>query len=309
MEINILSEQFQQLIQHTFGSKVEIVKQKVANRHHDYLVLQLQLRRPSIDIIVKIAGPEAQMAGSFDRTAVCHRLVSMHTSITMPEILAVNMSFQTWPWRYLIMTYIPGQEWIIARQQMDTQELSSAYFQIGSAVAQLHGIQFPVFGELNVDGSVQGSGQFLTSLAQRARYSIKSARLRELFFSLLDKYAHLFLDIHQASLCHEDLHGHNILFQIREGHWYLATILDFDKAWAGHHEIDLARLEFWRGMTSTEFWRSYQENCHLDPLYEQRRPIYQLLWCFEYAQSSPKHLSDTQHLCAQLGLPFHERFD
>jgi len=76
MEINILSDQFQQLIQHTFGSKVEIVKQKVANRHHDYLVLQLQLRRSFIDIVVKIAGPEALIAGSFYRTAMCHRLVS-----------------------------------------------------------------------------------------------------------------------------------------------------------------------------------------------------------------------------------------
>src|SRR4030042_4598268 len=193
MEINILSDQFQQLIQHTFGSKVEIVKQKVANRHHDYLVLQLQLRRPSIDIIVKIAGPEALMAGSFDRTAVCHRLVSMHTSITMPEILAVNMSFQTWPWRYLIMTYIPGQEWIIARQQMDTQELSSAYFQIGSAVAQLHGIQFPVFGELTLTGRVQRRESFLTTFVKRAQLSINSARLRELFLSLLDRNTDLYL--------------------------------------------------------------------------------------------------------------------
>jgi hypothetical protein len=186
MEINILPDQLQLLIQHTFGSKVKIVRQKIANRHHDYLVLLLQLHRPSIDIVVKIAGPEALMASSFDRTAMCHRLVSMHTTITMPEILAVNMSFQTWPWRYLIKTYIPGQEWMIARQQMNTQELSSAYHQIGSAVAQLHGIQFPAFGELNLAGSVQGRGSFLTAFIKRAQYSIHSARLRELFFSLLE---------------------------------------------------------------------------------------------------------------------------
>ncbi len=309
MEINVLPDQLQPLIQHTFGSKVHIVKQKVANRHHDYLVLILKLRRPSMDIVVKIAGRESTMAGSFDRTAMCHRLVSMHTSIPMPEILAVNMSFQTWPWRYLIKTYIPGQEWMIVRHQMDAQELSSAYDQIGIAVAQLHGIQFPAFGELNVDGSVQDGGHFLPSFMQRARNSIKSARLCELYLAFLDKQTHLFLDIHQSRLCHEDLHGHNILFQYREGYWYLATILDFDKAWAGHHEIDLARLEFWNGMTSPEFWRSYQENCLIQPLYGQRRPIYQLLWCFEYAQSTREHLTNTQHLCAQLGLPCPESFD
>ena len=309
MEINILPDQLQLLIRHTFGSKVEIVKQKIANRHHDYLVLILQLHQPSIDIVVKIAGPEALMATSFDRTVLCHSLVSMNTNITMPEILAVNMSFQTWPWRYLIKTYIPGQEWMIARQQMNTQELTSAYHQIGSAVAQLHGIQFPAFGELDLAGRVQSSGSFLTAFVKRAQLSINSARLRELFLSLLDRNTDLYLNIHQARLCHEDLHGHNILFQYREGHWYLATILDFDKAWAGHHEIDLARLEFWRGMTSVEFWESYQENCLVDPLYEERRPIYQLLWCFEYAQSTPEHIRDTKQLCTKLGLICPEGFD
>src|SRR4030043_724524 len=174
MEINIQSDQFQLLIRHTFGSKVEIVKQKIANRHHDYLVLMLQLHRPSVDIVVKIAGPDALMATSFDRTVLCHHLVSMNTNITMPEILAVNMSFQTWPWRYLIKTYIPGQEWMIARQQMNTQELLSAYHQIGSAVAQLHGIQFPAFGELTLTGRVQRRESFLRSEERRVGKECRS---------------------------------------------------------------------------------------------------------------------------------------
>jgi Ser/Thr protein kinase RdoA (MazF antagonist) len=51
----------------------------------------------------------------------------------------------------------------------------------------------------------------------------------------------------------DDLHGHNILFQYDLGKWRLATILDFDKAWAGHAESDLARLEIWKGMASEAF--------------------------------------------------------
>ena len=87
----------------------------------------------------------------------------------------------------------------------------------------------------------------------------------------------LFTDINQTSLCHEDLHDHNILFQYRRGGWHLATILDFDKPWAGYHEIDLARMEFWRGMLSEEFWKAYKASYCLEPQYELRRPIYQLL--------------------------------
>jgi aminoglycoside phosphotransferase (APT) family kinase protein len=249
------------------------------------------------------------MACSFERTVMLHRLVETHTSIPMPKILAVDTSYQAWPWRYLIKTYIPGQEWAVARQKMSPEELSNAYQQIGSAVAQLHAIQFAAFGELALDGSIQGEAPYLAAFAERVRHSIKNARWRDFFFSVLEKERHLFLEVRHASLCHEDLHGHNILFQYRQGQWRLATILDFDKAWAGHHESDLARLEFWKGMTSQEFWRSYEAIRSIAPQYEQRRPIYQLLWCLEYARPTPEHLMDTQDLCARLGIPRVERFD
>jgi fructosamine-3-kinase len=309
VETIIPQEQIQQLLQHTFGTRAEIIDCQIANRHHDYLVLLLQLRRPSIDVVVKLAGPEAAMASSFDRTAMLHHLVASQTTIPMPEILAVNMSYQDWPWRYLIKTHIPGQEWAVVRGQMNMEELSDAYRQIGSAVAQLHTIHFPGFGELAVDGSVQGDETYFPALAQHARFIIQSAHSRDMFISLLEKQEHLFRDVRQASLCHEDLHGYNLLFQKQQGQWRLATILDFDKAWAGHHEIDLARLEFWKGMTSEAFWQAYQAVCPNEPMYQQRRPIYQLLWCLEYARPTVEHLADTQHLCAELGLPRIERFD
>jgi aminoglycoside phosphotransferase (APT) family kinase protein len=238
-----------------------------------------------------------------------HRLVAACTSIPMPEILAVDVSFRAWPWRYFIKTSIPGQEWAVVSQQMNKDELSKAYPQISDAVAQLHTIHFPMFGELAGDGSVQGGEAYFTALTEHARHIIQSARLRDLFFSVLDQQKHLFLDVCQACLCHDDLHKHNILFQYRQGQWHLATILDFDKAWAGHHESDLARLEIWRGMMSKEFWQSYEAICPIELLYKQRRPIYQLLWCFEYARPTAEHIADTQRLCAELGLPSLERFE
>jgi aminoglycoside phosphotransferase (APT) family kinase protein len=309
METVISHNLLLQLLQQTFGTKVEWIDYKIANQQRDYLVLLVQLRHPSIEVVVKLAGPEASMACSFERTAMLHRLVERYTTIPMPEVIAVNMSFQTWPWRYLIKTHIPGQEWAAVRPQMNVNELSNAYQQIGNVVAQLHTIRFPVFGELAADGSVQGGDSYFTALAERARHSIKSASLCDLFFSVLEKHQALFVDIRHASLCHEDLHKYNILFQHQQGTWRLATILDFDKAWAGHHEIDLARFEFWEGRLRYEFWQSYEAIHPLEPLYRQRRPIYQLLWCFEYAQPTAKHLADTQRLCAELGMPRFDRFD
>ena len=309
METVVPHGQLLLLLRQTFGSKVELIDCQIGNQHHDYLVLLLQLHRPSVKVVVRLAGPEAPLICPFDRTAALYGLVAAHTTIPMPQVLAVDVSYQAWPWRYLIKTHIPGQEWAVVRWQMSMEELSDAYRQIGDAVAQLHAIRFPTFGEVAVDETAQKVEPYFAALTERARQSIKNARLRDLFFSVLDGQRHLFLDVRHASLCHEDLHQHNILFQYRQGQWHLATILDFDKAWAGHHETDLARLEFWKGMTSKEFWPAYEASCPIEPLYKQRRPIYQLLWCFEYAKPTAEHVADTQHLCAELGLTCPERFE
>lgn len=309
MDSDLLHDQLPQLIRQTFGTNAELVNHKVVNRYHDYLVLIIQLRNPYIKVVVKLAGPGAPMASSFDRTVMFHRLVRSQTSIPMPETFALNMSFAAWPWRYLVMSYIPGQEWTAVRNLLDQDGLSAAYRQIGSAVAELHMINFPRFGELDVDGIVQGNEDFLTAFTERSRATIKSDNLRDQFLSLLDKYQFLFTGIGQASLCHEDLHQHNILFKRQRGIWHLTTILDFDKAWAGYHEIDLARMEFWRGMHADEYWKAYQAIHPVEQMYEQRRPIYQLLWCFEFARMTPEHLEDTRQLCAKLGLPQLEDFD
>lgn len=303
------NDQLQQLLRLTIGAHVELVSYKICNQHPDYAVLLVKLRRPSMKVAVKLAGPDAPLASPFDRTAMLHRLVSERTSIPMPEILGVNMSYQEWPWRYLIKTHIPGQDWAVVKQHLSPDELADAYGQIGNAVAQLHAIQFPAFGELSVDGSVLVDGPFPSALAAQAHRTIKDRRSRGLFFSVLDEHQQLFTAVCQPALCHEDLHQHNILFHRSKGKWKLATILDFDKAWAGHNEIDLARLEFWRGMASPDFWPPYLAIYPIDPQYSQRRPIYQYLWCLEYAQPTQQHFDDTRRLCTENGFPVPNRFD
>jgi hypothetical protein len=108
---------------------------------------------------------------------------------------------------------------------------------------------------------------------------------------------------------HFNMAYYNVLFDRREGQWRLATILDFDKGWAGHPETDLARLELWTGMVGDGFWPAYRAVRPVADGYAERRPIYQLLWCLEYAQNTSRHLADTAHLCQELGLPAIERFD
>lgn len=263
------------LLRRVFGTQLELTGCRVGNRHHDYMVLLLELRRPSARAVMKLAGPEAALSCPFDRTAVLHQVVSAGTHIRMPEALAVATSYRDVPWRYFIKSYIPGQEWAVVRPQLSSEELFDAFRQIGRAVALLHSIRFPSFGELAADGGVDSGRSYLAALAEHARQAIRSARLSGLFSLVLERHRALFLDLHEASLCHEDLHQHNILFEHRLGRWHLITILDFDEACAGHHETDLVRLDLWRGMPRREFWQSYETIRPVEPLYQQRRPIHQ----------------------------------
>jgi fructosamine-3-kinase len=137
---------------------------------------------------------------------------------------------------------------------------------------------------------------------------LKDPRHTDMLLDLIHQHADVFASVNVARLCHEDLHHHNILFRRDNGRWQLATILDFDKAWAGHHEIDLAKLELWTGMVGDGFWNAYNQVMVVDDFYIQRRPIYQLLWCLEYAANTAQHLADTRALCEQFGLPIIHQF-
>ncbi len=291
-----------QILQQTFGSEVQIKEYQIMNSQADYWALIVQLRPPSIKVIVKLAGSNAAHFYSFDRTAVLNRLIRQHTSIPMPEIVAMDTTYRQWPWRYLIKTYLPGEEWADVLPKLSADERVDAYTQIGRAVAELHSISFAGFGNFSEDGTVQAETSFLAALTQRVKRHITSPRLLRMALSVLESYASLF-NIVEARLCHEDLHKYNLLFHHDDGRWQLATILDFDKAWAGHHEIDLARMELWHGQTGEGFWPAYEETIQLDPFYSQRRPVYQFIWCLEYAEDTPAHLNDTQQLCDVLGLP------
>jgi fructosamine-3-kinase len=297
-----------QLIGQVWGSKATISQSSVLNQQEDYLVVILDLHSPSGKVVVKLAGPAAQYLCPFDRTASILKQVASRTTILMPDVLAVDVSYQKWPWRYLILSYLDGEEWATAREKMSGAQQQCAYSQIGDAVGQLHSIHHPYFGELSPDGTIHSGKIFKDALADRANLIIKSPRSLDLFLSVLDRDSHLFKDVDQASLCHEDLHRYNILFEQNREVWQLKTILDFDKVWAGHSESDLARLNLWTGMTSPEFWAAYQRFHPIDDSFQQRQLIYQLLWCLEFAQTDAGHLADTRRICESLGIVFSGKF-
>jgi aminoglycoside phosphotransferase (APT) family kinase protein len=103
-------------------------------------------------------------------------------------------------------------------------------------------------------------------------------------------------------LCHDDLQDTNLIFREARGGWQLAGVLDWDKAWAGPPEADIARMAFWDDMTGPGFWEVYEAVTPPAEGRSARALIYQLLWCLEYPVSTPRHLADTASVCRRLGV-------
>lgn len=286
------------LIKHVFGSHAEATAYKLLAQQNDYCVLSAQIHSLDSEVIIKLDSRDITSSASFERTAVIHRLLRHETDVPVSEIIAVDTQRQTFPWRYLIQTRMQGELWADVVKKMDGDAKRLAYRQMGNVVAQIHSVKFPNFGDIGVDSEFS----FEEALIQRARKAIQQERLRERFTELVSHRRTLFETITQPNLCHDDLHHYNLLFDNVQGTWLLSGVLDFDKAWSGHFETDLARLDFWDHMMGNGFREAYVAIHPISPEYELRRPIYQLMWCLEYAQKTPRHVVDLQHLCEALNI-------
>ncbi len=294
------------LLRQVLGTTAVATQIWVARRHDDYAVLLVRLAGSSARLVVKLAGPRAPIAALFDRTAAILRSVRDRTTVPTVDVLAADVSYCHGPWRYLITTYAPGSPWSTTLPRLTTEEARSVHRELGEAVAEIHLLDFPAFGEISVDGTIQPGASYLPALVARSTHRIANPHHVERFVALLDERAADFGDVRQATLCHEDLHPGNILLRRTHGRWGLSAIIDFDSAWAGNPESDLARLELWRGMAGEGFWDGYGSHGRVTTTYADRRLLLQLLWCLEYASPTPQHVDDTDRICAGLGIrPFH----
>lgn len=296
------------LLKDVIGHRVEVPEGLLLKEMEDYWVWEVRTRRPDLHLIVKLAGPRAAYTSAFERTAALHRLVRERTSICLPEVIAADESCQKWPWRYFIKTFLPGTEWAVVARGIPAGELDRSRFQLGEAAASLHQINFNGFGELDNQAGVPKPLPYPEALAKRVQQMITSPQAQDYLLSLLASKDALLQDIRTPALCHEDLHHYNLLLGQENGEYRLAGILDFEKAWAGERETDLARMDLW-GMTGEPFWRAYQERCPVDRGYAERKLIYQLIWCVEYAEDSSQQKEITRKLCRFLDLPVIESFE
>lgn len=196
--------------------------------------------------VVKLEAPRAARNRRFEVMAALAHIVRAQTTVPVADVVSVGSSRRRWPWHVLIESQLPGQTWAGLYPRLGELQRMAAQRQLGQAAAQLHTLTFDGYGEFGVNGRVLEPGAAVATLPELAHRRLRTHTYRDYFRQVLDAHTDLFLAAPGPCLCHEDLNPYNVPFELRKGEPVLTGVLDFEAAWAGLPESDLARLELWR---------------------------------------------------------------
>lgn len=292
-------------MRHVLGANASVRVSEWYVRRSNYVIAAVETEHPAWRLVVKLEHPGERPQRHLEVMATLTRLAHTRTPVPSAEVVAVDVARDHWPWEYLIVTHLPGETWMHLYPRLDHAARRVGQRQIGAAAAHLHALRFDAFGPIRADGAVEDGTSLLSALVRRLHQRVKNPRSLAFFQEVLAERAELFEGPLPTVLCHEDLNPNNLLFELREGQPVLSGVLDFESAWAGLGESDLARLELWRMTAGTAVREGYTEVASLADAYTARRPVLQLLWCLEFAEyvTTTQHQADTDQVCRMLGVP------
>ena len=220
--------------------------------------------------------------------------------VPVPRLLAVDTSRWLHGWTYLLAEHVDGLLWRKVAAELDPQQRATVHRDLAMSVLAMQSVTLPGFGRLGIPSADQPD--LFAAVRQRADQRVHVPQRRDLIRYLLERDAGVFVGSDGPVLTHDDLHHGNILVREKDGYWRVVAVLDWDKAWAGPGEWDVARMVFWDDMTGRTFWETYRASRSRSPGEEHRRLIYQLIWCLEHEWPHARHRADTAALCHQLGV-------
>jgi aminoglycoside phosphotransferase (APT) family kinase protein len=284
------------------GSECRVAGVQVMQGGLERAVLLVTLRNSPRRLVLKVADRSAGTGVDFARTSIVADL-ARRAGAPVAAVIAVDVSSQIGPWAYLLQEHVDGTLWRDLRPLLDGEQLRASHRQLAEAVLAVQSVRFHAFGELGASGEAAGVG-LVDALRHRAELRIPDGPTRARFLAVLKQEAASFAGAGAqagATLGHDDLHHSNVVFRPSRNGWRLAALLDWDKAWAAPPESDIARMAFWDNMTGPGFWEVYRAAVPASEGADKRALIYQLLWCLEYVNRSPRHLADTAALWERLG--------
>ncbi|KQY43835.1 phosphotransferase family protein [Cellulomonas sp. Root137] len=252
----------------------------------------LHLRADAAAYVLKLASSATRPALDYTRTATAQRLAET-AGVPVARVVAAGDDGAL---QHLLQEHVDGAEWREVRPRLGAAELATASACIARAVLRIQSVALPSFGGLDEPPG----GTLVDALHSRIALRVRDEERRALAHGVLDRHAGLFAEPVRPTLTHDDLHHANLLVRRAPDGWCLAAVLDWDKAWAGPAESDVARMAFWDDMTDPVFWSVYRRGEPAADGWAERESVYQLLWCLEYDVPTPRHERDTAALVARL---------
>lgn len=264
-------------------------------------VLSVRRRPPAPELVLKLVRTGHKPATDLGRTAAVMARAAA-AGVPVPRVLAADGSGAADGWQHLLQERVRGSSWHAVHPHLDAAQQHDVHAQLAAVAVALASVRFPGFGDLLTGDATPEPAPLVDVLRRRARLRIAGRSARDRAEALLDRTAGLLATSPGPVLVHDDLHHANLLVTDDGPGWRVVAVLDWDKAWAGPAEADLARLSSWDGMTGPGFWPGYRAAVPVTPGEEERLPVHRLLWCLEHAAPTARHRADTATLCRRFGL-------
>ena len=267
---------------------------RLLHRREGALVLRVEVGDGAV--VLRLTSPEAARGDDQRTAAVVSRVRA--AGVPAPEVLSTGPALRT-PWRRSVEEHVDGSPWRDVVGGCPPRDVQAVHADLAAAVVALQTVRPGGFGEL---GS-SARDPVLAALHARADLRVPPGPRQEVAHDVLVREAALFTDERQAAVVtHDDLHAANVLVRQTRTGWRLAALLDWEKAWAGPVDADVARLALWEGMTGPAFWATYRAAVPERDGDARRALVLQLLWCLEHDWPTARHRADTARLQAALGV-------
>jgi aminoglycoside phosphotransferase (APT) family kinase protein len=295
-----LADLAQLAVRAALGSTAGVAGMRTLQAGPDAVVLFLAVRRSPGGLVLKLVRPHNRAATDLERTAAVMTR-ARQAGVPTATVLGAEADGRLGGWQYLLQEHVAGRVWREVRPLLAEGQLWSAHEQIARTLLALRSVRPGAFGELDRRGAALPVPAAV-ALRQRVQLRVRRPDARALAEQLLERYGSLLDEAPEPVLCHDDLHHQNLVFRGEAGECRLVGVLDWDKAWAGPPDSDLARLAFWDDMTGPGFWSVYRAAVPAVDGEDERLLVHQLLWCLEYDAGTERHQADTAALVRRLGL-------
>ena len=216
-------------------------------------VFAVETGLPNRSVVVK-AFTCSNAPGNVTTEALLYQQVAKHTSIPVPAVIAFELATARRP-SYLVLEKVRGEHLDGDIHSLPPAVLDRLYYEAGAYLGELHAtFELDSFGGVTVaggtlmsDGSVSTWADKFDAVVAPRIHGMSSGPFASYHSDVERLFArtrHVFDDVDRPVVVHGDYRLGNMLITPATADAPVAAILDWECAFVGHHEYDLARAEY-----------------------------------------------------------------